>query len=290
MTLYDHLGDFVKSNDETVTIVVYGCERHEIVPFTIADISVQMGEQDAQTLPVQHDNHPTVTIACPLTLSNVDTDGLTIGFATYQMTVSTAADDSSASLVGSHDVVTIRVTLSGPGLNTTPETLDISFKVTIIPACFFSDIIMNTMPEDMSTPVFSFIDQELAPLFTHEHRDLWSQTDKWGADPCIISFLIVGGDTSYISTISVDLAEPDLKTSLFMEPVVSSDVGTHTVQVTAWYLVHTDSAYPLDRELTIGPLSATVEEDCPITSFVNNPAVSTVTSYDYVINSGVETL
>ena len=163
-----------------------------------------MGESGAQILDVQHSNHPTVTITCPMALSNVDTDGLTIDFTNYQMTVSTAADDSSATLVGSHDIVTIRVTLSGPGLNTTPETLDISFKVTIIPACFFSDIIMNTMPEDMTTPVFSFIDQEIAHMFTHEHKALWSQTDKWGSDPCIISFKIDGGDTTYIKTISTD--------------------------------------------------------------------------------------
>lgn len=83
------------------------------------------------------------------------------------MTVSTVANDDSAILVGVHEAVTIRVTLSGPGLNNTPKTDDVTLKVTIIPACLFSNIIMNTMPDNMSTPVFSFISQEIAHLFTH---------------------------------------------------------------------------------------------------------------------------
>ena len=52
VTLLDHLGADVKSNDETVTVVVYGCERNDIVPFSISDRSVEMGKSDVQTLPV----------------------------------------------------------------------------------------------------------------------------------------------------------------------------------------------------------------------------------------------
>ena len=109
------------------------------------------------------------------------------------------------------------------------------------------------------------------------------QADKWGSDPCIISFRIEGGDTTYVESISIDEANPDLKTTLYMAPIISSDVNSHPTEITAWFLSYTDSVNPVERELTIGPIDVVVEEDCPVTEFVNNPAVSTTTNYDYVI-------
>lgn len=75
-----------------------------------------------------------------------------------------------------------------------------------------------------------------------------------------------------------------------MDPVISSDVGAYVAHLTAWFLYHTDAVYPVARELPIGPIDVVVEEDCPRTSFGNNPAVSTIESYDYVINTGPVTL
>ena len=44
----------------------------------------------------------------------------------------------------------------------------------------------------MSTPIFGNVFQDLAPLFTHEHADIWP------VGTCVISFYIKGGDTTYL--------------------------------------------------------------------------------------------
>ena len=57
----------------TIKISVHACDTHNIIPFTINKITVEMSYTDVQTLPVAHDNNSLVpTLNCPMTLSTPD--------------------------------------------------------------------------------------------------------------------------------------------------------------------------------------------------------------------------
>ena len=62
-----------KTFSTTIKISVYACDAHNIIPFTIDPITVEMSYTEKLTLPVAHDNNSKVpTLICPMSLSSPD--------------------------------------------------------------------------------------------------------------------------------------------------------------------------------------------------------------------------
>lgn len=73
----------------TIKITVYACDTHNMIPFTIDPITVEMSYKQVRTLPVAHDKNSKVpTLICPMTLSSPDGADF-IFFSGYEMTVTT---------------------------------------------------------------------------------------------------------------------------------------------------------------------------------------------------------
>ena len=77
------------TSSTTINISVYACDTHNMIPFTIDPITVEMSYKQVRILPVAHDNNSKVpTLICPMTLSSPDGADF-IFFSGYEMTVTT---------------------------------------------------------------------------------------------------------------------------------------------------------------------------------------------------------
>ena len=68
---------------------------------------------------------------------------------------------------------------------------------------------------------------------------------------------------------------------------LSSDVGTYSVTLEAYYIAWVDYAQPT-LYLTSNQFTVVVEPICEITSFKNNPLISTTLNHYYVIHTAME--
>ena len=61
------------TSSTTIKITVYACDTHNMIPFTIDPITVEMSYIQVRTLPVAHDSNSHVpTLICPMKLSTPD--------------------------------------------------------------------------------------------------------------------------------------------------------------------------------------------------------------------------
>ena len=125
--------------------------------------------------------------------------------------------------------------------------------------------------------MFGNVFQDLAPLFTHEHADIWP------VGTCIISFKIKGGDTTFLQCEAT--YNPVIKTTLNLFPYIFSDEGTYEKKVVAYYGKYTDQAEPTQELEIPSSFKVTVEPECKITSFMNDPNVSKTLETNYIINT-----
>lgn len=133
----------------------------------------------------------------------------------------------------------------------------------------------------MSTPIFGNIFQDLVPVYTHAYVDFWP------VDTCVIAFEIKNtGDTSYLTCNSVS-ADPQRTNYLHLYPYIFSDEGIYPTEVVATYLHYLDQVPP-PNSLTSTPFTVTVEPECKITSFMNDPSVSTTLETHYSIGDPVQ--
>ena len=239
-------------------------------------VTVEMGYTETIAL------SPSMTIgitvpstSCPLLISTSDGSDL-LSLSSFDMSVTTV----DATLVGSPRVSQVRnlsITSSDK-----PGSLDFTVTVDVVPSCTLSALQQITGPVDMSTPIFGNVYQDLSVPFTHEHAAIWP------VDTCVIKFEIVTtGDTSYLSSNSVT-SDALRTTELHLYPYIFADEGTYPTEVIASYLYYTDQVAPANT-LTSSSFLVTVEPECKITSYMNDPSVSTTLEIAYTIGDPVQT-
>ena len=79
-----------------------------------------------------------------------------------------------------------------------------------------------------------------------------------------------------------------MKTTLHLYPFIFANEGTHSTTVVAYYAKYNDQVKPT-KEQASDSFLVTVEPECKITSFKNNPNVSKTLETNYIINTAAVT-
>ena len=233
-------------------------------------ITVEMGYTESVAFaPTLTDGLAVPSDSCPLTMTTADGSDL-LSFTDFDMTVTTV----DHLLVGNPRISQVRnVSMTRPSY---AGKLEFTVTVDVIPSCTLSALQQVSPPVDMSTPIFGNIFQDLVPLFTHAYADFWP------VDTCVIAFEIkTTGDTSYLTCNSVT-TDPLRTIELHLYPYIFSDEGTYPTEVIASYLHYSDQVPPPDT-LTSSSFTVTVEPECRITAYANDPIVSTTLDTHYSI-------
>ena len=83
--------------------------------------------------------------------------------------------------------------------------------------------------------------------------------------------------------------DPLLTTTLHLYPYIFADEGVHPTKVVAYFAKYTDQVPPTSELAISSFFLVTVEPECKITSFVNDPSVSLTLEKNYIINTGAIT-
>jgi len=145
-------------------------------------------------------------------------------------------------------------------------------SIQVLPTCQLSSITVSKTLEDITTPLQTWEDRDMQEyFFTHQHETIWP------TGSCIVKSRIEGGETTWAHFW-------DPTQMLTISSAYPSDVGTHSLTMTAFYSSWAEPTPPIMTASQT--IQVEIEELCVLVSYERDQAVTYAAQHEHVLFDG----